>query len=190
MKFVYEYRTADNVRHTGSITAPDKDAVYAALKAKGIRPSRVTEAPGFLNKLFGKYKRWTAIVLLSALVAWLLVMILSGEGADGGAGRLSPRAQLYGDPVVVRECEDALWTNVFASAFDCRLAQYAIPGRVPNLVEPMASALPETPDAAVAFVEIAEEDLAEIVHMKRMVNGIKQELSDYITAGGTLVKYL
>ena len=57
MKFRYEYRTRDNARHEGVIDAPDREGVYAALKAQGVRPSFVAEVPGFFNKLFGKVKQ-------------------------------------------------------------------------------------------------------------------------------------
>ena len=44
MKFLYEYRTSDNVHHDGTINAPDREAAYAALKAQGIRPRCVAVA--------------------------------------------------------------------------------------------------------------------------------------------------
>ena len=62
MKFFYQYRTRDNISHDGEISASTLDDAYAALKAKGIRPGRVVEAPGFLNKLLGKGKR--AVIVL------------------------------------------------------------------------------------------------------------------------------
>ena len=66
MKFLYEYRTSDNAKHSGTICAASRDAAYAAIKELGVRPSRVVEAPGFFNKLFGKGKRWLAIGVLGA----------------------------------------------------------------------------------------------------------------------------
>ena len=56
MKFTYQYRTKDNAIQHGVVSATDKDAAYAALRAYGIKPSRVEELPGFFNKLFGKGK--------------------------------------------------------------------------------------------------------------------------------------
>ena len=53
VRFTYEYRTSDNALHKGVIDASDRDAVYVALRARGIKPSRVDEAPGLFNKLFG-----------------------------------------------------------------------------------------------------------------------------------------
>ena len=73
MKFNYEYRTSDNVRHTGVIAASDREAAFAALKAQGIRPGCLAEAPGFFNKLFGKGKRWLAIGVLGAALVGSIV---------------------------------------------------------------------------------------------------------------------
>ena len=61
MKFIYQYRTPDNVQHEGTICAATKDAAYDQLRARGVRPGRMVEAPGLFNKLFGKGKRWIAI---------------------------------------------------------------------------------------------------------------------------------
>ena len=65
MKFLYEYRTSDNIKHSASICASSQEAAYAALKKQGIKPCRFAEAPGIFNKVFGKGKRWIAIIILS-----------------------------------------------------------------------------------------------------------------------------
>ena len=75
MKFLYEYRTSDNAKHSGTICAASRDAAYAAIKELGVRPSRVVEAPGFFNKLFGKGKRWLAIAALGVLVIVAIFVI-------------------------------------------------------------------------------------------------------------------
>ena len=85
MKFVYEYRTSDNELHHGSIAAADRDAAFASLKARGVRPARLVEAPGVLNKLLGKGKRWIAIAVLSVAAAagWYFAAPSGdGEGRD------------------------------------------------------------------------------------------------------------
>ena len=81
MKFLYEYRTSDNAKHSGTICAGSRDAAYAAIKALGVRPSRVVEAPGFFNKLFGKGKRWIAISLLAAVAVVLVCQLHKAEVA-------------------------------------------------------------------------------------------------------------
>ena len=187
MKFIYQYRTPNNKQHKAFITAPTKEAAYAALKAQGIKPGRVEEAPGFFNKLFGKGKRWMAIGVLGALCLMLCVVLIRTPHSALRTPHLETldRAQLYGDPVVIAECEAAGWTNVFTSAFDCRLAAYAVPGRVVGKTAPVT--VPADPCALVA---IANTDLAEIAQMKRMVNGMKRELAEYLIDGGSVESYL
>lgn len=56
--------------------AANRDEAFAALKSRGIRPIRVIDSPGFFNKLLGKGKRWTAIVVLAlSLLVAILVLV-------------------------------------------------------------------------------------------------------------------
>lgn len=190
MKFNFEYRSSDNVLQRGTIAAPTRDAAYAALRARGIRPSRVTDAPGFFNKLLGKGKRWIAIVILMSVSASLLFALRIAKRDVAGAALFEDRAQLYGDPVVIGECENSFWTNVFTSAFDCRLAQYAVPGKMPVLKGEFKDIRLGPGEDPTSFVSLADNDLAEIAQMKRMVNGIKRELAEYLAAGGTVGLYM
>ena len=80
MLFNYEYRTSGNEPRRGSLRARTRDDVYAELKARGIRPSRVFEAPGFLNKLFGKGKRWLAILALGTVLTLTLYLLSKNAG--------------------------------------------------------------------------------------------------------------
>ena len=187
MKFVYQYRTPDNKSHKGMIRAVSRDAAYAALKAQGIKPGRVEDAPGVFNKLFGRGKRWIAILVLGALCLVLGASLMrTRHEAQGTNGPDTlDRAQLYGDPVVIAECVDAGWTNVFSSALDVYLAKFAVPGQAvsSDLVPPVQQA------GDLGMVSIADGDLAEIVQMKRMVNGIKQEMAEYLADGGSRAMY-
>ena len=186
MKFVYQYRTPDNRLHRATVRAASKEAAYALLKARGVNPGRVEEAPGFFNKLFGKGKRWLAIAVLALVAAALAVVLLENRRVASEQDLYEDRSQIYGDPFVLSECEAAGWTNVFASAFDCHLARYAVPGKRAEAV----FAVGRLPVPSLEPSPVSPSDLAEIAQMKRMVNGIKRELSEYVAAGGTVEKYL
>ena len=82
MRFDYEYRTSDNVPHKGTISAGDRDAAFAALKARGVRPAKVVASPGLANHLFGRGKRWLVIAFLSLILLALLVAISRNVGFD------------------------------------------------------------------------------------------------------------
>ena len=195
MKFLYQYRTPDNKQHRAVISAPTKDAAYAMLKAQGVKPGRVEEAPGFFNKLFGKGKRWLAILVLGALCLVLGVILVRTRREAKGAPDpdVLDRAQIYGDPGLLR----MIFTNDFEAVFsemdDRFLAAHAIPGR-PCFCDRPGLWRVEVADALAAGssrpVEIAPDDLEEVAKLKRMVNGMKRELCAYLAAGGNAKGYM
>ena len=67
MKFTYQYKTSDGVRHTGVYAARSKTAVYDELRAKGIKAFGVEPAPGLLNRLGGVIGWRIAIIVLLAV---------------------------------------------------------------------------------------------------------------------------
>ncbi len=205
MKFLYEYRTRDNRKQHGAIEASDRESAFQALKARGIRPSVVREAPGMLNKWLGKGKRWTVIVVLSILSAGLLFVLLSSSlrakrsnldapfaysDAKGFAVPIE-RRQIWGDSAVIEQAQATDWRGLFANPAEQLLALYAQPGVMPEVFPQ----LPETlyADMEVALnhrITIAPYDLDEYRQMKCIVEGLKDELRAYLLAGGTVDGYL
>lgn len=181
MKFVYHYRTPDNKAQQGEITAASKEAVYVALKKKGVRPVRVEEAPGLLNKVFGKGKRWLAIGGLAVVVVVMISVTWLRNIEDSEQALFDDRSQLYGDPVVISECEENGWRNVFESELDRYLVHYAIPGR------PVSDdiAIPRHAEGELDLCVPSTGDLEEVARMKRIVNGMKREMSQYLVDGGS-----
>lgn len=191
MKFVFEYRTSDNVRHAGTVTAATRDAAFAILKGKGIRPSRLAEAPGFFNLLWGRGKRWMAIVLLGGVTLALAVANVRSESPS--VRDWDDRAQLYGDPAVVATAGRNGWESTFPDLGERFLALHAIPGAECGCAtrnwnrEEVAGALAATVERPVS---VAEDELAEVVKIKRMVNGMKRELAAYLRDGGNVNGYM
>ena len=195
MKFSYQYRTSDNVQHDGVISAPTRDAAFAALKIRGIRPGRMTECPGFFNKLLGKCKRWIAIALLSMAVVALMIAFLSVEGGAAGYadrnGNARPiaRRQIWGNDLIVDNAAKHGWSDVFENQADRLLARFAQPGRsverlyIPKEVERWAE------DALKSPIRIADDELEEFKQMKCMVAGMREELKDYLADGGSVMGY-
>ena len=192
MKFIYQYRTADNVSHTGEARAADRDAVYALLKKQGIRAGRVEEAPGFFNVLFGKGKRWLAIGFLSfAVVALVLLLSVANRNVDVFQ-KAEDRSQIYGDPAILQRCVSAHWKNVFPDPGDLFLAQFAQPGldvshvsmqNVENYIQALEHSNMET-------VVFHADDYPEVAKIKRIVLGMKEEMGEYRRAGGTFKGYV
>ena len=194
MKFLYEYRTSDNVRHADVVTASSREAVFQLLKARGIKPSRVVEASGFFNKLFGKGKRWIAITVLVAVVIGLVSSVLKLRNEIDSSQleeSFEDRSQIYGDPVVLGEMFSNNFEHIFENQGEAFLARYAIPGKVVRLssreVKSGIEALKVMP---AALVKIKEDDFAEVAKLKRIVNGMKMELEEYLKAGGAIPIYV
>ena len=188
MKFLYEYRTSDNAKHNGVIRAADREAAYALLKTKGIKPSRFAEAPGFFNKLFGKGKRWLAIGCLA--VALVIALFYLAAKPEAGAIPYSiddmTRRQVIGDALEIEKGIRTGWAAVFPDEGERFLASFAIPG-VPagqrNTTEAEINA------ALSRRVELKDSDGIEARQIKAMVEGMKRELREYLAAGGNIVEF-
>lgn len=197
MKFVYEYRTSDNVPHRGTIAASSKEAAYDTLKAQGIKPGKVWEAPGVLNKVFGKGKRWIAIVVLLVALVGVTILLFSLRKEVTAVNReledkalYEERGQIYGATAVISDMEANEYVSVFGADEIARfLATYAIPARK---IEDRKIKMPENAMRAdiSRLTIINDDDLDEVKHIKRMVNRMKRELGRYIDAGGTVSGYI
>ena len=193
MKFLYTYRTPDNKQHRGTLNAPTREAAYAKLKAQGIKPGHVDEAPGFFNKLFGKGKRWIAIVVLGILCVVLGVFayhfnreVESAPVEIANALQSETRHQVIGDTAIIEKGIRTGWAEVFPNEGERFLASFAIPG-VP--AGQRNTSEKEIEDALSRKVEIAEGDPIEVRQIKAMVEGMKGELRAYLAKKGTIVEY-
>lgn len=194
MKFIYEYRTSDNVRHEGVICAVSREAAFVTLKSRGIRPGRVDVAPGFINLLWGKGKRWCLIAILAAVVSGLSALVLRqhrqieviSELAEDVA-LFQERCQIYGDEGILRDAFQIGWAHVFSNRVDQLLAAYAVPGRA----LPSTRFTSEIEEQMIgSYVRVEEGDFAEVATMKRIVNGMKRELLNYLKSGGNISSYI
>ena len=173
MKFDYEYRTRDNVRHEGVVVASNRDAAFAALKSRGIRPSRLVEAPGFFNKLFGRGKRWILVAALTLVAVGLGVFSIAlRHQLDHATEPFENmvRRQVIGDAVVIEKGIKTGWQDVFEFAGDQFLASFAIPGVQAG-----------KRSTSVGGIEARQ--------IKAMLEGIKRELRAFLSHGGTIEEY-
>lgn len=191
MKFLYEYRTSDNVHHDGVINAPNREAAYATLKAQGIRPGCVMEAPGFLNKLFGKGKRWMVIGLLSAVCAVLCaILIRMRNEAQGTKNEQTDRHQIYGDAAIIAAGIKTEWRDVLDNPGDRLLAKFAQPGVIVPRLWTQKGIAGELLTTFESKMEDSPEDLTEYRQIKAIVTGLRQELRQYLDDGGSALGFL
>lgn len=203
MKFLYEYKTSENERRSGEIAAPSRPAVYTELKKQGIKPYKVELAPGFANWVQSLGKRTAAIAVLAAVVVGVCVLwrgtkVEAEEYKDLAAANEDKaavyddkfenktRRQVIGDTAIIEKGIRTGWSEVFPEEGERFLASFAIPG-VPagqrNTTEEEIQA------ALGRQVPPTESDSIEARQIKSMVEGMKDELREFMANGGSIKEF-
>lgn len=211
--WTYSYKTADGMRHEGEMSAPSKDDVYAELRRQGIRAIKVTEriAPIVRRGFRGLRKRdWLlvgGILLVVALASVAFEKILSDEKSERGVFRLAQRHGIveseavevkFGDrPASARPRKQLsvdvvpLLTNLVHSS-ERFLARFAQPG-----VEPVMPSFGGIDELADDFYEAIAEDVViragdsrEVVDLKRIVVGLKEDGRLNLTNGRSFFEFV
>ena len=191
MKFTYQYKTSDGVRHTGQYAARSKAAVYDELRAKGIKAFGVEMAPGLLNRIGGVIGWRIAIIALLGLGFVAASLAYLREKAETPAVEDSvflskTRRQIIGDAAVIEAGIKNGWRDVFAEEGERFLASFAVPG-VPAGVR--ATNVAELEKSLSRVVSISPDDSMEAKQIKSMVEGMKEELRGYLAEGGSIAQY-
>ena len=182
MKYHYFYQNRDNKSCDGWIEAGDRNDAYAQLRKRGIKPYKL------LGRNPRPWKRWTAIAVLGAIAAVLSVVVLRELAADRReAFAWEERAQVYGDPELLRELASDGWRGAMGGEGDAWFARHARPGVLCDCGGKASEAVLRL---SVEPLRITPGDQPEVAKMKRLVNGMKRELSAYLDAGGTQEDYM
>ena len=176
--------------------APSRDAVFAALRTKGIKAIKVVAADGSKanGEIRGVRKRVVALVAVGAAVVVGIAAFFLGESNNrtieqSNNSPSAPRHQIYGDPAVISEFERGNFNAAFSNDAARMIAWFAQPGRLmcPKGVDPRRKAA----DFAEALrgtqgsvrVELSDDDLREVRELKQVVNGMGDELAAYLANG-------
>lgn len=191
MKFIYQYKTSDGVRHTGVYAASSKTAVYDGLRAQGIKAFGVEPAPGLMNRLVGilGWRLFVFAVLVVIAVGATLAYLRERAGTpvvEDSVFLSTTRRQIIGDAAVIEVGIKNGWSDVFKEEGERFLASFAIPG-VPAGVK--ATNVEELEKAIARRIPIADGDSMEAKQIKSMVEGMKDELRGYMAEGGTIEQY-
>ncbi|MBR3221448.1 MAG: hypothetical protein IKF72_04380 [Kiritimatiellae bacterium] len=203
MRFTYAYKTSDGARHEASMSAASREAVFEALRARGIRPIKVLAADGSKanGEIRGVRKRTVAALALLAAAAAAVVAYLGGMRSPDSEPASSPRHQIYGDPAIITSFEHGDFERALKREGDRLLARFAQPGEVmcaknvdwkrlsPTELEKLA----EYVQGELSFSEdlkTEESDCREVRELKQIVNGMREEMREYLANGnGTLRSY-
>lgn len=200
MKYTYAYKTSDGARHEATMEAESREAVFAALRAKGIKAIKVVAADGSKanGEVRGIQKR--VVVVLVVLAAAVVGGIAYFQGTRTGAAlaanpaAVSPRHQIYGDPATMEGLERGDFAAHLPRIGDQMLAVFAQPGKLMCA----KGANPRLLDAAMdaAFVAYAKDELAaehdiaidageerELRELKQIINGMREEMRYYLANG-------
>ena len=197
MKYIYAYKTSDGTRHEESMEAESREAVFKALREKGIKAIKVVAADGSKanGEIRGVRKRvLAASVIGAAVLAGVLVYSLIPNPQSPIPDPQSQtdfltsqtRRQVVGDVAVIEKGIKEGWASIFPEEGERFLASFAIPG-VPagqrNTTEAEISA------ALSRKVEATPEDGIEARQIKAMVEGMKEEARRFTAAGGSIAAY-
>ncbi len=191
MKYTYAYRDSGGMRHTGSIEAASRDAVFEALRKDGIRPIKVVAADGSKanGEIRGVRRRVVGLVAALAAVGAVVSTTLYNRTRTPPTPEFEAeqtRRQVIGDSAVIDKGIATGWSDVFPEEGERFFASFAIPGvkagQRNTTVEELNVALERR-------IEAADDDGMEARQIKSMVEGMKAEARAYIAAGGNIVEY-
>lgn len=196
MKYTYAYKTSDGVRHEDSMNASSREEVFETLRAKGIKAIKVVAADGSKanGEVRGVRKRVVAAVAVAVALAAGTVAYLAGgrrnapQGDVGGdTAILSPRHQIYGDPAIVSRFDNGDFTDVLDREGDRLLAAFAQPGKICGGVSRLPTAAFDVYAANDLATDrdlpILPDDSREAQELKQIVNGMREEMREYLANG-------
>ena len=203
MKYTYAYKTSDGARHEAAMEAESREAVFAALRARGIKAIKVVAADG--SKANGEVrgakvaKTAMAIVGFTAVASVLvlsfaLYAFFAAKKTSESAIISTPRHQIYGDPAIMEGLERGDFAAQLPRIGDQMLAVFAQPGKLmcarganPRRIDEKSYAI---------FEEYARNDLdaendisidtaesREITELKQIINGMREEMRYYLANG-------
>ena len=209
--WTYVYQDSQGKRHEGEMAAPNKDEVYAALRQQGIRAQRVTERVQPIVKRGFRGLRVRDWCIISVCVLGVLTGVayfaFSGNVArppKGTATAQEPALKIIGrkgtieSPVVsladaprralprprralARAHRDL--SSIFTHPSERLLAMFAEPGRPVRPVTLTSELKEDLVDALETDILIQPTDEKDVVALKRIVAGMKDDVLELIGAG-------
>lgn len=188
--WAYSWKSSDGVRHEDTIEAPTREAAFESLRGRGVKPIKVTQRVRPVDRILSWLSRGAVLVAV-AVVAAVAAFTFARKGGtvpnaadvagspSGGVVRLAmplPRRQI--------DLSGIDLGSVFAYRGEAYLCRYAAPGVVRD------GTAPEPPDDLAASlgkpIAIEPGDSPAVVELKRVVAGIKEDVSLFLANGKSL----
>lgn len=132
-------------------------------------------------------------MVIFLLIVAVALSVVWGVNRDPAEPDWCDRRQLVGDIGIISQGVHCGWTNVFSRVGDLVLAAYAQPAAMPIQGMTINNRYPQFGDDLLACVHrpvpLEKADRPEHQQLKRIVNGMKREMDEYIRAGGNVVGY-
>ena len=215
MKYTYAYKTSDGVRHEDSMNAASREEVFAELRKRGIKAIKVVAADGSKanGEVRGVRKRAVAALVALAAVCAGVVAYFGGTRTAAivaaNSATSSPRHQIYGDPAIMEPIERGDFGGILPREGDQLLAIFAQPGKLmcakganPRRLEGIGNkeegkernmvqvfeAYAKDELGTDKDIQIAVEDSREVRELKQIVNGMREEMREYLANGNGTAK--
>ncbi len=191
MKYTYAYKSSDGSRHEASMDAESREAVFDALRKKGIRPIKVIAEDGSKanGEIRGVRRRVVGVAAVLAAIVAVIATSLYNRARMPPAPEFEAeqtRRQIIGDSAIIDKGIATGWGDVFPEEGERFFASFAVPGvkagQRSTTVEELQAALSR-------HIEPSDSDGMEARQIKSMVEGMKAEARAYIAAGGSIVEY-
>ena len=205
MKYTYAYKTSDGTRHEDSMNAASREEVFAELRKRGIKAIKVVAADGSKanGEVRGVCKRAVAALVALAAVCASVIAYFGGTHTAAvtaaNSAVSSPRHQIYGDPAIMEPIERGDFGGILPREGDKMLAIFAQPGKLmcargvnPRRLEGIGKrekgkevfeTYAKNELAADKDIQIAAEDSREVRELKQIVNGMREEMREYLANG-------
>ena len=151
MKYTYAYKTSDGVRHEAAMDADSREAVFEALRAKGIKAIKVVAADG--SKANGEereegtgkreqgstkgkvlYASAAALfALLTLFVTFVLFVFKNNNPPEPEFLTAQTRRQVIGDMAIIEKGISTGWAEVFEHEGELLAYWEAINDKLRNL---------------------------------------------------------
>ena len=182
MKYTYAYKTSDGARHEAAMEAESREAVFAALRARGIKAIKVVAADG--SKANGEVRGAKVAKTAMAIVGFTAVasvLVLSFALYAFFAAKKTSESAIISAAQLPRIGDQML--AVFAQPGKLMCARGANPRRIDEKSYAIFEEYARNDLDAENDISIDTAESREITELKQIINGMREEMRYYLANG-------